>query len=825
MFLMRKMRRRFYFSACVCVLLCLLLLKIRYLHYHYDDAEEKGTEKSRERGSAKVEEHFLLIHDIPKSQKHEKIEIFTNSTHSDLKEKEKEKKMEEYTDPASHGFKLISVEKLISNANEHMKNKKFQDFYFQKIAKNSLLAFPEKYFGSKNVNKKDENRNENNDENKDKIDIMKGKIRKLEYEYENKIESEIGNKNIDGNGSGSEKEVAKEVESRTPSLLCVSFSSLTEKTIPDILKKIFEFNTRKNGNGSNNNNNNNNNYENENSYCDWFLVFFSGDKKLLKILQEKIREIEIENNLSAYVEEENKEDENENENIFGNKNENIDENLNTNKNENKINDMDRNRYKGKVTKIVFFSRKLLKEMSLESHQKYFEIANKIEIFEKSDFSSYEETGKNNIISTNFNNTEMESKSVDFDIDTMKGNEINNLIISKLFLLLPLIQKEKKTKNSENINENNNTKNEVFNLFSYSSIWLIDDDIDITNFNLTQYLRVRSIAKFEKPFTPSFSSLFPFSPFFSYVSGIKSKSLNTIDHNSVTDSVTDSGSVDESKSNIGSGSSGSVSGSRSNSGSDSISVSNGGSGRNRESDSDSNSDSRNVVLVSQPLISENTQSYPFLNYNHWKKLEKKRTKNKIKLKTIKPNSDVSKNIRNFEKNKIIASESNFIEIQTPFFEINFFIWFTDFLIIPLLSVSEIMGTDWGLDSLFCEAAKYYRKEQIKYFEKSFSYSFDMNSSGKNEINNKNDISNNNRSNNNINKNYNNKNYNEDVVCAVIIDNTPIHHKNEKKLNEKLGMKNKKLLNSAMIKIIKETFPFFYSDGHKKSVSTDLKVAYG
>ena len=195
----------------------------------------------------------------------------------------------------------------------------------------------------------------------------------------------------------------------------------------------------------------------------------------------------------------------------------------------------------------------MKKMSAESHQKYFEIANKIENFEKSDFSHNKETGKNNIISANFNNTEVNSYSALHDFDTVRSNEINNLIISKLFLLLPLIQKQKKTKNIQNFNEMENTKKEVFNLFSYSNIWLIDDDIDITNFNLTQYLRVRSIAKFVKPFTPSFSSLFPFSPFFSYFSGIKSKSLNTIDHDNVSDGVTESGSdsssIDETKTTL------------------------------------------------------------------------------------------------------------------------------------------------------------------------------------------------------------------------------------------------------------------------------------
>ena len=88
-------------------------------------------------------------------------------------------------------------------------------------------------------------------------------------------------------------------------------------------------------------------------------------------------------------------------------------------------------------------------------------------------------------------------------------------------------------------------------------------------------------------------------------------------------------------------------------------------------------------------------------------------------------------------------------------------------------------------------------------RSYNYYNDNNNNNNNNIFNMNNVLN----------TYNNNN----VVCTIIIDGTPLHHHNDKNLNKILGNTNKKLLNRAMIEIIKNTFPYFYTDGHKNEFS--------
>ena len=80
-------------------------------------------------------------------------------------------------------------------------------------------------------------------------------------------------------------------------------------------------------------------------------------------------------------------------------------------------------------------------------------------------------------------------------------------------------------------------------------------------------------------------------------------------------------------------------------------------------------------------------------------------------------------------------------------------------------------------------------------------------------------------NNVLNTYNKNN----VVCAIIIDGTPLHHHNDKNLDKILGKTNKKLLNTAMMEMTKNVFPSFFTDGHKDEFSpftagTNLKRAY-
>ena len=204
------------------------------------------------------------------------------------------------------------------------------------------------------------------------------------------------------------------------------------------------------------------------------------------------------------------------------------------------------------------------------------------------------------------------------------------------------------------------------------------------------------------------------------------------------------------------------------------------------------------------------------------------------------------------NRVIAAETKFVEIQTPIIQMDFFIWFFDFFIVPLLDYSEILGTDWGVDCMFCEAARFYRNEEIKHrgirniienYSNEDNYD---NENSNNENNDKerekdkgshnNNTQPNNNSNNNNNDNNDNKIKNENwqndnnVVCAVITSGTSVHHRNERFLEHELGRHNKAILGGALIDIVSESFPLFYVNGHRDisnplKSGTILKTAYG
>ena len=197
--------------------------------------------------------------------------------------------------------------------------------------------------------------------------------------------------------------------------------------------------------------------------------------------------------------------------------------------------------------------------------------------------------------------------------------------------------------------------------------------------------------------------------------------------------------------------------------------------------------------------------------------------------------------------------------------DFFIWFFDFFIVPLLDYSEILGTDWGIDCMFCEAAKFYRNEEIKHRNKMLnglglrngiennSNEDNYNNENKNvnenekidnnnndnndkekgkESQNNNTLSNNISINNNNNKEIRNENWQNDdnVVCAVITSGTSVHHRNERFLEHELGRHNKAILGGALIEIVSESFPLFYVNGHRDisnplKSGTTLKTAYG
>ena len=108
-----------------------------------------------------------------------------------------------------------------------------------------------------------------------------------------------------------------------PDLLCTTFTYLSEKTIPEILNKIFAFNTKEKSNID----------PMQRKYCDWYITIYGGDMRLLRLLKEKIFEIENDSRLSHYYD-----------------NDNYEENP----------EISLNRYKGRVVQIIYPSRKLLR---------------------------------------------------------------------------------------------------------------------------------------------------------------------------------------------------------------------------------------------------------------------------------------------------------------------------------------------------------------------------------------------------------------------------------------------------------------------------------
>jgi hypothetical protein len=691
---------------------------------------------------------------------------------SDSKRDSKSDTESEYkSDNKTVNYKKVYLADLMSKINEIKKNLNLPDDYFQKIALNSL--------------------NSNSDNNTRNIYFQDEKIKNSKTNFNTNINSQINkfnnyNYNNDNNNIVFYKNKINNKDYEKPSLLCCTFCSLSEDSIPEILAKVFAFNTienaqnidinteikmknnlkknlkndnikeikNKNENENLNLNKNSEKNKNEKSFCDWFVIIYGGDRKLLNKLKQKIHDIETKNNLSHYR------------NAY-------------NSGTSKSTENEEFRYKGKVVRIIFADRSFLRKLMIEEKKKYFERVEIIEenLFKKSNIRTnlsglrhdYYGEDSDNINSNNKNNKNDNNNSnndnknsKNADNNNNNNNLINSLTISKLSLLLPLLK----------------NNNKYFDIKSYSNLWLIDGDIHLNNFDLDEYLRVRYSAIFSNP------PIHSYFPDFSYSSQFFSSEKNHFQNN-------------ENKP---------------------ITVSKNGEGNSYFS-----------PIITQPLIYENTQSYKYLNYEYWSnedtllnhKNSKNNNNNKNDINNIDKYDDNNINNKKYNINKIelntkrnvIAAESRFIEIQAPMVEIRFFIWFFDFFIVPLLESSEILGTDWGLDSLFCRAAKFYRIQEI------INGDFHSNTD-------KVDQNNNNNNNNNHNNNNNN---NDDVVCAVLTSVTPVSHRDTKAFDTHLGKLNKKVLGHEFIEKIKQTFPLFYSDGHKQKYNfygkkTSLRLAF-
>ena len=411
-----------------------------------------------------------------------------------------------------------------------------------------------------------------------------------------------------------------------------------------------------------------------------------------------------------------------------------------------------NRYKGKVVQIAFPSRTSIKRMMRVKKEKYLnQVLNILQT--DSGNENKNATEKNDFIQKTVNKITKNKNS--------SNSVYNSLTLPKPLLLLPLFT---------------DIENE-YSISDYDDVWLVDGDLHVRGFNLNSYFHIRNNIKLSKPSLSKSTQIFK-----SIINNFQASQTGTQNNENSSISVF--------------------------------------------------RDTNYYPLVSQPLLYENTQSYEFLNFESWKKKrtfsdfifgvnkndEIENNENENEMKSVsnidsKKLTEIKSDNGKKRKKAIALAETRFVEIQNPIIGIRFFRWFFDFFIIPLLDPLEILGTDWGLDSLFCTAAKYFRKEEIKY-RKSFL-------TLQNE-NNKNNNFDNSQSLKSSEKDKDFMSLKNDLnVCVVIVASPPIHHTNDKVISSKLGYLNKKLLGLEMMKIVRKKFPLFYLDGRNQICNPLIK----
>ena len=241
------------------------------------------------------------------------------------------------------------------------------------------------------------------------------------------------------------------------------------------------------------------------------------------------------------------------------------------------------------------------------------------------------------------------------------------------------------------------------------------------------------------------------------------------------------------------------------------------------------------IITQPLIIENTQSYPYINHKNW------------------------------VHNKAIATETGFIEIQVPMLNTQFLSYYIMKFVFPIVIPMHILGADWGFDELFCSAAKLYstvitdqfqlilqqhqhqqqqlllsqspqpvqhaqyidntknnlRKNDVKYeqYEEVMRLLVKhrhilTTTTIQNNHNNKEKVKTHKLYKNILNKLINNS---PNQCIIILANNTSIHHSNSKITNAILGYNMKKTLNDKLRNILKTTFSSFYFPGKDPKVN--------
>lgn len=170
----------------------------------------------------------------------------------------------------------------------------------------------------------------------------------------------------------------------------------------------------------------------------------------------------------------------------------------------------------------------------------------------------------------------------------------------------------------------------------------------------------------------------------------------------------------------------------------------------------------VPLVAQPLIHENTQFYRYTHRRSW------------------------------TNSNILASTTGFIEIQAPLIDTLFLEWYIMAFVVPMSPALHILGVDWGFDELFCKSAGEFATRLHWY--KQITDNFDQtNRSSTTQP---------------LNTAHMDARHN---VCALVISDMSINHRNLKEIVHLLGKDTKLQLNFGLMKLVHKWFGAFAQNG--------------
>jgi len=118
---------------------------------------------------------------------------------------------------------------------------------------------------------------------------------------------------------------------------------------------------------------------------------------------------------------------------------------------------------------------------------------------------------------------------------------------------------------------------------------------------------------------------------------------------------------------------------------------------------------NVPIVSQVLITPNTQGKVFLNRVSWENVtfaiphfqQPLQTPSTTPFLVEEEEERISHTV---PITSIVAMETDFVEIQSPILNAKYFEWFVLAFLVPFLPTFQILGVDWGIDYLFCPSAR-------------------------------------------------------------------------------------------------------------------------